>query len=286
MSAAHENPVRADAPPDEYGVIGHPVDHSWSPFIHELFARETHQALVYRRHDVAAEQFRDYVLGFAARGGRGLNVTIPHKAAAAALSDELTARAKRAGAVNTLTFDRGRIRGDNTDGAGLVADLRTHLALRLAGARVLLAGAGGAARGVLGPILELGPAEMTIANRTSERARALAHEFATLGRVRGCSFGELPPTEFDLILNATAASLSGEVPPIPPGAVGPATVCYDMAYARTETPFVAWARARGSRRAVQGWGMLVEQAAESFRIWRGVRPSTAPVLELLARPPA
>lgn len=281
----HHRPEREGAPPDEYGVIGHPVDHSWSPFIHELFARETGQALVYRRHDVAAEQFREYVLDFAARGGRGLNVTIPHKAAAAALSDELTARAARAGAVNTLTFERGRIRGDNTDGAGLVADLRTHLALRLAGARILLAGAGGAARGVLGPILELQPAEVVIANRTAERARALARAFASLGPVRGSAYAELPPIAFDLLLNATAASLSGEVPPLPDAAVAPATVCYDMAYARSDTPFVAWARARGCRQAVQGWGMLVEQAAESFQIWRGVRPSTAPVLELLTRAP-
>ena len=284
MSATHEpqSPVRAGVAPDEYGVIGHPVDHSWSPFIHELFARETRQALVYRRHDVGAEHFRQYVLDFAAGGGRGLNVTIPHKAAAAALSSELTARAERAGAVNTLTFDGGHIRGDNTDGAGLIADLHTHLGLTLTGARILLAGAGGAARGVLGPILELGPKEVVITNRTSERARALAGEFAALGSVRGCAFGELSPTAFDLILNATAASLNGEVPPLPRSAVGPATVCYDMAYARIETPFVTWARARGARQAVQGWGMLVEQAAESFRIWRGVRPRTAPVLELLA----
>lgn len=288
MSAAHESDssVGAGTEPDEYGVIGHPVAHSWSPFIHELFARETRQALVYRRHDVPAERFREYVLDFASRGGRGLNVTIPHKRAAAALSDELTARAKRAGAVNTLTFDRGRIRGDNTDGAGLVQDLRANLALRLGGARILLAGAGGAARGVLGPILELGPAEVVLANRTAERARALAVEFASLGSVRGCAFGELPPSAFDLVLNATAASLSGEVPAIPHAAVGGATVCYDMAYAKADTPFVSWARERGCRRAVQGWGMLVEQAAESFEIWRGLRPSTAPVLELLERTPA
>ena len=285
MSAAdeHQTPCRAGTEPDEYGVIGHPVEHSWSPFIHELFARETRQALVYRRHDVAAEQFRGYVHHFAARGGRGLNVTIPHKAAAAALSHELTPRAERARAVNTLSFDGGRIRGDNTDGAGLVADLCTRLALRLAGARILLAGAGGAARGVLAPLLELGPGEVVIANRTPERARALAREFASLGSLRGCAFSELPPDAFDLVLNATAASLTGEVPRLPDAAVGADTVCYDMVYARTDTPFVAWARERGCRRAVQGWGMLVEQAAESFHIWRGLRPSTAPVLELLLR---
>ncbi|MGH8218348.1 MAG: shikimate dehydrogenase [Steroidobacteraceae bacterium] len=285
MSAPAEpaSPAPTGAQADEYGVIGHPVTHSWSPFIHELFARETRQALLYRRHDVVPARFREYVLDFAARGGRGLNVTVPHKGTAAQLADELTARAERAGAVNTLTFDHGRIRGDNTDGAGLVTDLREHLALRLGGARILLAGAGGAARGVLGPVLELGPAEVLVANRTSERAHALAGEFASLGSVRGCGFGELPRVAFDLIVNATAASLSGDVPPIPHAAVGSATVCYDMAYSRSDTPFVSWARERGCHRAMQGWVMLVEQAAESFAIWRGMRPSTAPVLELLAR---
>ncbi|HXS26879.1 MAG TPA: shikimate dehydrogenase [Steroidobacteraceae bacterium] len=286
MSGAREREsgARADGEPDEYGVVGHPVAHSWSPFIHAAFARETRQALVYRAHDIAAERFSGFVREFAARGGRGLNVTVPHKRAAAELSAELTARATRAGAVNTLTFDRGRIRGDNTDGAGLITDLRANLAIRLAGARILLAGAGGAARGVLGPLLEADPALLVVANRAPERARALAGEFGSQGMtVRGCGFDELPPDPFDLVLNATAASLSGEVPAIPRAAVGPATICYDMAYAKTDTPFVSWSRECGCRRAVQGWGMLVEQAAESFEIWRGVRPSTAPVLELLAQ---
>jgi shikimate dehydrogenase len=274
----------ASRPLDEYGVIGHPVAHSWSPFIHGMFARETGQALAYRLHDVPPDRFREHVLRFAASGGRGLNVTVPHKLAAAALAGELTPRAKRAGAVNTLILDREPMLGDNTDGAGLVRDLRDNLGLTVAKRRVLLAGAGGAARGVLAPLLELGPVEVVIASRAAERARALAADFAALGPVRGCAFDELLLGSFDLILNATSASLSGEVPAVPDAAVGAATVCYDMAYAKTDTPFVRWARERGCARAAQGWGMLVEQAAESFQIWRGVRPDTAPVLALLPRP--
>ncbi|MGH8259090.1 MAG: shikimate dehydrogenase, partial [Steroidobacteraceae bacterium] len=197
---------------------------------------------------------------------------------------ELTPRARRAGAVNTLVLDSAAVLGDNTDGAGLVRDLRDNLGLVVAKRRVLLAGAGGAARGVLAPLLELGPVEMVIASRTAERARALAADFEALGPVRGCAFDELSLGSFDLILNATSASLSGDVPAIPPAAVSATTVCYDMAYAKSDTAFVRWARERGCERAVQGWGMLVEQAAESFRIWRGVRPDTAPVLALLQQP--
>ncbi len=242
---------------DEYGVIGHPVAHSWSPFIHGLFARQTGQALVYRLHDVAPEHFREHVLRFAASGGRGLNITIPHKVAAAELAEELTARAERAGAVNTLSCDGARIRGDNTDGAGLVCDLRDNLGVAVAKRRILIAGAGGAARGVIAPLLELEPAELVIANRSAERARTLAAYFAKLGPVRGCAFGELAAGAFDLIINATSASLTGEVPAIPDAAVSAETVCYDMAYSKTDTAFVRWARARGCGCAVQGWGMLV-----------------------------
>ncbi len=278
-----------DATLDQYGVIGHPVAHSWSPFIHATFARQTGQALAYRLHDVPPEAFREYVLDFAALGGRGLNVTVPHKLAAAALASELTGRARRAGAVNTLMFDAERILGDNTDGAGLVRDLCSNLGLALAGRRILIAGAGGAARGVVAPLLALDPLELVLAARVAERARALAADFPEArGVLRGCSLEALGDTEargaraFDLIVNATSAGLTGQAPRIPDTALGAATLCYDMAYARTDTPFLRWARERGCERAVQGWGMLVEQAAESFYLWRGVRPDTAPVLALLA----
>jgi shikimate dehydrogenase len=269
---------------DQYGVIGHPIGHSWSPFIHGMFARQTGQALAYRLYDAPPEDFRRDVLEFQARGGRGLNVTVPHKIAAAELADELTERAERAGAVNTLTFLSERIRGDNTDGIGLARDLTGNLGLTLTQRRILIAGAGGAARGIIAPLLALHPSELWVAGRTAERAAPLAQQFAALGEVRSSALAELPPESFDLVINATSASLTGEVPALPVECVGPDTVCYDMAYAKSDTAFVRWARARGCKRAVLGWGMLVEQAAESFFVWRGVRPETAPVRAALDSP--
>lgn len=267
---------------DQYGVIGHPVAHSWSPFIHGAFARQTRQAIAYRLHDVPPERFVDYVLDFAAGGGRGLNVTIPHKLAAAALATSLSERARRAGAVNTLQFEGERILGDNTDGAGLVRDLCANLGLALAKRRLLLVGAGGAARGVVAPLLGLDPLELVIAARAGEKARALAAQFATgASPLLGCALETLPDGAFDLIVNATSASLNGEVPAIASTAVSAATTCYDMAYSSTRTPFERWALEHGCGRAVQGWGMLVEQAAESFALWRHVRPETASVLAML-----
>jgi shikimate dehydrogenase len=273
--------------PDVYGVIGHPVAHSWSPFIHGLFARQTGEHMVYRLHDVAPAEFRSWVVRFFDTGGRGLNVTIPHKAAAADFASELTPRATRAGAVNTLALgDDRHLLGDNTDGAGLVQDLEVNLGLPLAGRSVLLLGAGGAARGVLGPIVDRKPASIVVANRSAARARSLAHAVSDVGGVLGCGFGEISPVPVDLVINATAASLHGEVPAVSPAILGRGTVCYDMAYSHTDTPFVQWANVNGCGRAVQGWGMLVEQAAESFLLWRGLRPDTRPVLEALRAHPA
>jgi shikimate dehydrogenase len=189
---------------DQYGVVGHPVAHSWSPFIHGMFARQTAQALTYRLYDVSPEQFRDRVLEFAAQGGRGLNVTVPHKLAAAGLSEDLSERASRAGAVNTLSFENGRIIGDNTDGAGLVRDLTGNLGLTVAKRRVLIAGAGGAVRGVVAPLLELEPVELVIASRTADRAAALAADFAESGAVRACALAELSLGSFDLVMPSPA----------------------------------------------------------------------------------
>jgi shikimate dehydrogenase len=271
-----------NAQPDQYGVVGHPVAHSWSPFIHGMFARQTGEQVVYRLHDVLPEDFRAYVLDFFSRGGRGLNVTVPHKVAAAELANQLTPRAERAAAVNTLAIQRdNRILGDNTDGAGLVHDLRDNLAVNLAGRRVLIVGAGGATRGVVAPLLVLRPAELVIANRTAERAHTFAADFQDLGAVRGCGFDELGDGAYDVIINATSASLAGEVPAIPPRVIRSESLCYDMAYSKGDTPFLKWAKENGCARAAQGWGMLVEQAAESFQLWRGIRPQTRPVLEAL-----
>jgi len=268
---------------DRYGVVGHPIAHSWSPFIHGLFARQTGQALEYKMYDVTPENFWRFVHEFLVQGGRGLNVTVPHKLAASELTHEVTPRARIARAVNTLMFANDRILGDNTDGVGLVRDLCDNLGLTIARRRLLIAGAGGAVRGVLAPLLELQPVEIVVASRNGARAQELVAEFTALGPVRGCGLDDLSLGGFDLVINATSAGLSGEVPPIPEAAIGPATTCYDMAYAKTPTAFIRWAHERGCGRAVAGWGMLVEQAAESFNVWRGVRPQTAPVLEALTR---
>jgi shikimate dehydrogenase len=266
---------------DQYGVFGHPVGHSLSPFIHGLFARDTGQQMAYRAYDVAPEEFTERVHGFFAEGGRGLNITLPHKVAAVEVAQELTARAAHAAAVNTLARQDDAILGDNTDGVGLVHDLCDNLGLIITQRRLLILGAGGATRGVLAPLLGLEPAIVVIANRTPERAEALAAAFADLGVTQGVGFAYVGDTPFDLIINATSASLSGDMPAIPPGAIGPQTVCYDLAYGRSAMAFVRWAQQSGCARAVQGLGMLVEQAAESFRLWRGVRPHTAEVLAAL-----
>ena len=266
---------------DQYGVVGHPVAHSLSPFIHGMFARETGQKISYRLHDVAPAEFDAHVRAFFAQGGRGLNVTLPHKIAALDVAHELTPRAAYAAAVNTLAARPDGILGDNTDGAGLVRDLCDNLGVVITHRRVLVIGAGGATRGILGPLLGLAPEVVVIANRTAQRAHTLAAAFTELGPVRGVGFAELGGAPFDLIVNATSASLAGDLPPFPPAVIGPQTVCYDLAYGKSATAFVEWARRQGCARALQGWGMLVEQAAESFRLWRGLRPETAPVLAAL-----
>jgi shikimate dehydrogenase len=270
--------------PDQYGVIGHPVTHSWSPFIHGMFAKQTAQNLVYRLFDVPPEAFRRESLRLFASGVRGLNVTLPHKQTAAELVNELTPRAERAQAVNTIAyFEDTSLLGDNTDGLGLMADLERNMGLVLTGKRVLLMGAGGAVRGVLGPLLERELAECVVANRTPERARQLATDFADMAEIKSCGFAEVDGPAFDLIINATAASLAGEVPIMPAGLVSEQTVCYDMAYGKGHTPFTLWARSQHAGRTTKGWGMLVEQAAESFLLWRGIRPDTKPVLAALAQ---
>ena len=266
---------------DQYGVVGHPVGHSLSPFIHGMFARESGQELSYRPYDIAPEELATWVRGFFAQGGRGLNITLPHKIAAVELAGELTERAAHAAAVNTLAQQPDGILGDNTDGVGLVRDLCDNLGLVITNRRLLILGAGGATRGILAPLLGLEPTELIIANRAPARAEALAAAFADLGATRGVGFADVGDTPFDLIINATSASLTGEIPPIPPTALGAETVCYDLAYGRSATAFVRWAGEAGCARAIQGLGMLVEQAAESFRLWRGVRPETAQVLSVL-----
>ena len=277
--------------PDRYAVIGHPIAHSRSPAIHAHFAVATGHAIDYGRIDAAPADFEQVVRGFFAQGGCGMNVTVPHKESAARLADHLTDRARLAAAVNTLVRQPdGRLLGDNTDGIGLMADL-ARLGIGVRDAHVLVLGAGGATRGILGPLLEAAPTSLTIANRTPERAQALAAAFraqaaaaddtAPATRLSGCGYDALAALTgdgpFDLVLHATSLGLQGATPPVPPGVLGPRSAAYDLGYGVPDTPFVRWARAQGVARAEQGFGMLIEQAAESFRIWRGVRPDTAPL---------
>jgi shikimate dehydrogenase len=274
--------------PDRYAVIGHPVGHSRSPFIHQRFAAQTGQSLEYTTIDAAPEEFVATVRAFFSNGGKGLNITVPHKEAALKLVDELTPRAQRAGAINTLALRKGGtatqigLLGDNTDGAGLARDLLNNHRIMIAGRRVLLLGAGGAARGALAPLLGLKPSELTIVNRNVLRAQELVERFRDLGQLRAIGYDALGNDAYDLVINATAASLAGELPALSPGIVNTRSICYDMAYGRDDTPFVRWAHQRGCARATMGLGMLVEQAAESFHLWRGVRPDTASVLSALA----
>ncbi|MBM7422079.1 shikimate dehydrogenase [Spongiibacter marinus] len=267
---------------DQYAVFGNPIKHSRSPQIHAAFAEQTGQALHYRAHKVELGRFAEVASEFFRNGGRGLNITVPFKLDAFEFADELSGRARRAGAVNTLARgEDGRIYGDNTDGVGMVRDINDNLGWPVAGKRILVLGAGGAVRGILGPLLKQRPEELVVANRTLEKAEALAELFAELGPVSGQPFEALPGRQFDLIINGTSASLSGDLPPLPSHILSNEGSAYDMMYGAEPTPFMRWAAAEAAWAVSDGLGMLVEQAAESFCIWRGVRPDTRPVIELI-----
>ncbi len=267
---------------DRYAVIGNPIEHSKSPLIHQAFAKQTGEKLSYERLLGRLDGFETDVRDFFAAGGRGLNVTVPFKEQAWALADERTPRAESAGAVNTLIpLADGRLRGDNTDGAGLVRDLSINHGCLLAGCRILLLGAGGASKGVVRPLLECGPEQLMIANRTAHKARQLAADLQELGPVQGGGLDELDGRQFDLIINGTAAGLQNEVPPLPADILVAGGWTYDMMYGNDPTAFVRWGRQQGAGQALDGLGMLVEQAAEAFFLWRGVRPETAPVIAQL-----
>lgn len=264
--------------PDRYAVIGNPVSHSKSPWIHGEFARATGQDIEYRTIEAPLDGFGRAVDEFRAAQGRGANVTLPFKEAAFRYCQDLTARARRAQAVNTLLFDGAGVHGDNTDGAGLLRDLTLNLERTIQGQRILLVGAGGAARGVLGPLLEAGAAQVVIANRTVAKAVELARCFPG-GALEACGFAALAGRAFDLVINATSAGLEGATPLLPGSIFRPGALAYEMVYGR-DTPFLAFARACGAA-TCDGTGMLVEQAAESFFMWRGVRPQTAAVIAAL-----
>ena len=267
---------------DHYAVFGSPIKHSKSPRIHKLFAEQTQQALIYEAQEVNAEQFSNSVSGFFAHDGKGLNCTLPLKELAWAYADVKTERAELSKAVNTLALrPDGSILGDNTDGVGLLTDLMNNHQVSLKDRHILILGAGGASRGIILPILEQKVASLVIANRTIDKAINLANEFIHKGRIKGCGFDDLAHQQFDLIINATSSSLSNEIPPLPENILSNSGVCYDLAYGNEPTSFVRWGQKNKAIKSLDGLGMLVEQAAEAFFIWRGVRPITKEIIELL-----
>jgi len=269
--------------PAQYAVIGNPVEHSRSPAIHAAFAAQTGQAIEYGLLPAAADAFAATAWDFFDDGGHGLNVTQPFKQEAAVFADSVSDRARAADAVNTLALQPdGRLHGDNTDGIGLVRDLADNFGLALAGRRVLILGAGGAVRGIIGPLLAAGPAKLHIANRTPAKAQAIAALFGDQDAIATCALADVGAHgPFDLVINAISAGLQGKMPDLPAALIADRGAAYDLIYAAAPTPFLRWAAAQGIERRRDGFGMLVEQAAESFHIWRGVRPDTAPVMAQL-----
>ena len=270
---------------DRYAVFGDPIGHSLSPKIHRLFAEQTHQEMEYHAIRAPADQFRSILAQFLETGGRGANCTLPLKELAFTLADSVTQRAQDCGAVNTLTVGAsGALVGDNTDGIGLIRDLKINLGLELTSRRVLILGAGGAARGILGPLIEEKPGSVTVANRTVAKARHLVEAFSGIDKMIGCGYESLGNQPFDLIINATSASLSGGLPNLGPNLLSSEGFCYDLAYRLGgPTPFVTWGIEQGARSSHDGLGMLVEQAAEAFYLWRKVRPDTRSVILQLKR---
>jgi shikimate dehydrogenase len=267
---------------DRYAVFGNPIKHSKSPQIHALFAAQTQQEMIYRAQLVEENLFAEAAKEFFSNGGKGLNITVPFKLDAFAFADQLSDRARRAGAINTLALqDDGTIYGDNTDGVGLLRDMSDNLDWVIEGRRVLVLGAGGAVRGILDPLLRKKPDLLVIANRTVSKAQQLVRDFSDIGALSACSFEALAGSQFDLIINATSASLSGELPPLPSSLLTEQACCYDMVYGADPTPFMRWAAGQMAWAVSDGLGMLVEQAAESFCIWRGVRPKARPVIDAL-----
>ncbi len=270
--------------PARYAVMGNPVAHSKSPGIHKQFAHQFGDNIEYTALWVDLDGFKEAVEQFRAEGGKGLNITLPFKLEAFQLADNLSDRAKLAGAVNTIRFEPdGKIFGDNTDGTGLVHDLTKNLNVHLRGKKILVLGAGGAARGALGPLLKQNPAVLVIANRTVSKAKELAKTFGHFGKVEAVGYDELVGKRFDVVINGTSASLKGEVPPLPVNVFANNAVAYDMMYGDKPTPFLEWAMLHGAETVADGLGMLVEQAAESYLLWRGVRPETKHVIAALKK---
>jgi len=267
---------------DRYAVFGNPIAHSKSPQIHALFARQTSQNIEYTAQQVAIGQFETAVAAFIEKGGKGLNITVPFKENAWALANTHSERAQRAGAVNTLVLrDNGELYGDNTDGVGLARDLILNHKIAVEGKNVLIIGAGGATRGILEALLEQQPASLLIANRTKHKAIKLMNDFADMGNINGCDLNELGWQTFDIVINGTSASLHGKTPALPDELFKPHACSYDLMYSAQPTPFMRWSKQHGAEKIFDGLGMLVEQAAESFFLWRDVKPDTETVINII-----
>jgi len=267
---------------DRYAVMGNPIAHSKSPQIHQQFAEQTGEQLSYEKIKVETESFAKAIADFYRNNGKGLNITVPLKEEAFKLASTLTERAQRAGAVNTLILqDENNYTGDNTDGIGMVTDLSVNHAVKLENKSILILGAGGAVRGVLEPVIKQQPARLVIANRTRSRAENLAKDFSDIAQIEVCEFSQLAGQQFDIIINGTSASLSGELPPLPDKLFKPESAAYDMMYGKEDTPFMQWAKQNQATTVLDGLGMLVEQAAESFYCWRKVRPKTKDVIQAI-----
>jgi shikimate dehydrogenase len=269
---------------DDYAVFGSPITHSKSPRIHTLFAQQTGQDLAYTAQEVSAENFIECANEFFNNAGKGLNCTVPLKELAWQYATQRTHRAELSKAVNTLVLQQdGTILGDNTDGIGLVTDLMINNSIILTDKKLLILGAGGATRGIIAPLFEQGIASLIIANRTVDKAQLLANEFNQQGNITGCGFEQLENQQFDLIINATSASLTEQLPPLPDNLLANGGNCYDLAYGNKSTVFVRWGEAQNAQKSLDGLGMLVEQASEAFYLWRGVRPQTKAVIEQIRR---
>ena len=277
--------LRLDKEVQNYAVFGNPVSHSKSPLIHSLFARQTNIHLHYQAIEVPVDAFPVYLNAFAAQSGKGLNITVPFKQAAYNACQVLSNAANKAQSVNTISCDdSGQNHGDTTDGNGLLNDLTINNDVVIKDRSVLVLGAGGSVRAILEPLCNAQPQTLVIANRTLSKAEQLAEQFSDLNNIEVSAFNELDQWQFDLIINATSSSLSGELPPLPDSILKPGACCYDLMYAETDTVFMQWARAQGAAKVLDGIGMLVEQAAESFLIWHGVKPETVPVMQALRKP--
>ena len=273
----------------KYAVLGNPVSHSKSPLIHSMFAQQTDQTMSYVAISLEENEFEGFVRNFFADGGGGLNVTVPFKGNAFALAASSSPRAELAQAVNTLFLDvNGDICGDNTDGVGLVTDLKLNNKVAISGQRVLILGAGGAVRGIMAALVYEQASAITIVNRDVSKAELLAEEMQSMAPIEAMSYSMLQEVankgrRYDLIINGTSSSLFGEMPELDAKLIAPDCCCYDLMYSATDTPFVQWAKLEGARISIDGLGMLVEQAAEAFALWRGVRPNTASVMAHLRK---